>query len=57
MNKSMKLRCPHCAGRLSVMMESRGQAYMTYDAPSGFECDDCYREWDIYGDPIGEDNG
>jgi DNA-directed RNA polymerase subunit RPC12/RpoP len=55
---SLKLACPHCGGKLSVMMEQTGSGYMTYDTPSGFECSTiaCSVEWDIDGEPTTEPN-
>ncbi len=47
-----QLRCPSCDDHISVIMETCGPAYMTYEVPSGFECDNirCGATWDVSGD-------
>jgi hypothetical protein len=50
------LRCPHCGGDLSVEMETRGSAYLTYEAVESIECQtwECSAAWDQYGEPLRE---
>ena len=57
-SKSLPLGCPHCGGKLLVEMESKGNGYLTYDAPSGFICTtlNCGAEWNLDGEPTHEPN-
>lgn len=48
------LKCPHCEGHLSVVMEQDPNPYNREYFPNGFECDDCSASWDADGEQVTE---
>lgn len=49
----LPLTCPYCGKTdLSIDMETRGLAYLTYEAAVGITCDQCNAEWTTGGCPV-----
>lgn len=54
--KALDLRCPHCGGTLSVIMERNPNPMEREYYPDGFECDVCDATWDLRGSQTQDPN-
>jgi uncharacterized protein YbaR (Trm112 family) len=52
-NKSLRLVCPYCGGRIDVEIAREGAIYPQNMVLGEFYCVDCGAEWAPTGDPIG----
>lgn len=47
------LACSYCGGKLTVDLETKGSAYLTYEAPESVTCNElgCQAVWEPDGTP------
>lgn len=45
----MNLRCPWCGAEISPILEYTSGSYSEHRDHNGYECDDCFAQWDRRG--------